>query len=160
TILQVAWGVVLGWATGTGDVVMLQTVSGRGSEVTDTVGLFIDTVPVRVRPGPGARVGELLDRVRDEQAALTDLTPVGLARITRAAGHAQLADTLLVVENYPVDGAALAGPDDVEVGPVAAEDGTHYPLCVVAAGTDGLDVHVAHHLDEAEGRAWADRLGR
>ncbi|HEY2195436.1 MAG TPA: condensation domain-containing protein, partial [Actinomycetospora sp.] len=162
TILQVAWGVVLGWATGTGDVVMLQTVSGRGGavDVTGTVGLFIDTVPVRVRPAPATRLGDLLEQVRDEQAALTDLTHVGLAPITRTTGLAQLADTLLVVENYPVDGAALTGPDDVAVGPVEAEDGTHYPLCVVAAGTEGLDVHVAHHLDGAEGRAWADRLAR
>ncbi|NMO90448.1 non-ribosomal peptide synthetase [Actinomycetospora sp. TBRC 11914] len=160
TLLQVAWGIVLGWATGTGDVVLLQTVSGRGGEDTGTVGLFIDTVPVRVRPAPSTRVGTLLEQVRDEQAALADRTHVGLARITRAAGHTQLADTLLVVENYPVDGAALAGPAGIGVGRVAAEDGTHYPLCVVAAGTDGLDVHVAHHLDDAEGAAWAARLAR
>ncbi|MFC5065123.1 non-ribosomal peptide synthetase [Actinomycetospora atypica] len=163
TLLQVAWALVLGWTTGTEDVVMLQTVSGRGgsADVAGTVGLFINTVPVRVRPVAASTVGDLLERVRDEQAALTDVAHVGLSTIQRAAGTGpDLADTLLVVENYPVDGTAPAGPPGITVGPIEADDGTHYPLCVVAAGRDGLDVHLAHHLPDDAAQAWAGRLAR
>ncbi|MDL5159536.1 non-ribosomal peptide synthetase [Actinomycetospora termitidis] len=157
TVLQVAWGVLLGWATGSDDVVLLQTVSGRDSQDGGTVGLFIDTVPVRVQPRAGTTVGALLGAVRDEQAALTGAEHVGLAAIQRAVGLPELADTLLVVENYPVDAATLPAPEGVEVGPIAADDGTHYPVCVVGTGEG---VHLAHHLGEDEGRTWAARLGR
>ncbi|MEJ2866570.1 amino acid adenylation domain-containing protein [Actinomycetospora sp. OC33-EN08] len=157
TVLQTAWGVLLGWATGSDDVVLLQTVSGRGPEDGDTVGLFIDTVPVRVRPRAGTTVRALLGEVRDAQAALTGAEHVGLAAIQRAAGLPELGDTLLVVENYPVDAAALPAPQGVEVGPIAADDGTHYPVCVVGTGEG---VHLAHHLGQDEGRTWVQRLGR
>ncbi|MGW0180939.1 amino acid adenylation domain-containing protein, partial [Nocardia sp. NPDC003345] len=52
TVLQVAWAILLGRLTGRDDVVFGATVSGRPPElsgVESMVGLFINTIPVRVR---------------------------------------------------------------------------------------------------------------
>ncbi|WP_344407645.1 condensation domain-containing protein, partial [Dactylosporangium fulvum] len=53
TVVQGAWALVLAELTGRDDVVFGTTVSGRPATlpgVEDMVGLFINTVPVRVRP--------------------------------------------------------------------------------------------------------------
>jgi non-ribosomal peptide synthetase component F/aryl carrier-like protein len=180
TVLQAAWGVLVGRAAGSLDAVFGQTVSGRGSgDAQDTVGLFINTVPVRVTERPAETLAGLLTRVGAEQAALLDVTHVGLAAIQRAIGVDDLVDTLLVVENYPVDHAAVRerGPAGVTVEQVTGRDATHYPLVLVAAlGDGGADVdgpaplrsaspslHLAHRpdvLDDHAAAAWAGRLAR
>ena len=56
TMVQVAWGIVLGALTGRSDVVFGGTVSGRPPEIPgieSMVGLFINTIPVRVTLDPG-----------------------------------------------------------------------------------------------------------
>ena len=59
TVLQVAWGLLLGRLTGRDDVVFGVTVAGRPPEIAgieSMVGLFINTLPLRVQlpPGTGA----------------------------------------------------------------------------------------------------------
>ena len=55
-MLQGAWGVLLGYLTGRADVVFGMPVAGRPPElpgVATMVGLFLNTLPVRVRTTPG-----------------------------------------------------------------------------------------------------------
>ncbi|MGO4429029.1 condensation domain-containing protein, partial [Streptomyces sp. MCAF7] len=109
-VVQGAWAIVLGWLTGRDDVVFGVTVSGRPPEIDgiDTmVGLFINTVPARVRLRPDETFPELLTRVQDEQARLLDHHHIGLTDIQRRIGTGRLFDTLLVYENYPHDPDAL-----------------------------------------------------
>ncbi len=57
TLMQMAWALVLSRLIDTHDVVFGVTVSGRPPELTGVetmVGLFINTVPLRVRSGPGS----------------------------------------------------------------------------------------------------------
>ncbi|WP_157108583.1 condensation domain-containing protein, partial [Aldersonia kunmingensis] len=135
TMVQAAWAVVLGRMTGQSDVVFGATVSGRPAEVAGVesmVGLFINTIPVRVRIDSGAAVSELLGRLQSEQADLLEHHYIGLTDIHQAAGLAALFNTLFVFESYPVDRAALseAGSalDGMQVTAVEMLDGSHYPL--------------------------------
>ncbi|WP_231626552.1 condensation domain-containing protein, partial [Streptomyces apocyni] len=71
TLVQGAWAMVLGALTGRDDVVFGTTVSGRPPEVAGiegTVGLFINTLPVRVRLNPHTTVGHLLAQLQDQQS--------------------------------------------------------------------------------------------
>ncbi|GAA4956487.1 non-ribosomal peptide synthetase DhbF [Streptomonospora halophila] len=132
TVLQAAWGLVLGHLLDSRDVVFGTAVSGRPHELPgaqEAVGLFVNTVPVRVRLDPAESAAALLDRLRGEQAALLDHAHVGLAEIQRAAGVPELFDTLMVVENYPVEGTDPA--EDVpglRARVLGSTDATHYPL--------------------------------
>ncbi|MDA0567790.1 amino acid adenylation domain-containing protein [Streptomonospora sp. S1-112] len=132
TVMQAAWGLLLGHLTDRRDVVFGTAVSGRPADLPGAeamVGLLINTVPVRVRAHPGESTAELLRRLRDEQARLLDHTHLGLAEIQRAAGAGELFDTLMVVENYPVEGAdPTAGVPGLRARVLAAADATHYPL--------------------------------
>ncbi|MBH0778022.1 amino acid adenylation domain-containing protein [Nocardia bovistercoris] len=134
TALQVAWALLLTVLTGRSDVVFGNTVSHRPPQIPEIermVGLFINTLPVRVRLDPNESVGELLVRVQAEQAAMLDYRHVGLAELQRATGVAEMFDTVTVLESYPIDREGLAGTLDdagLEVVDVEAQDATPYPL--------------------------------
>ena len=73
------------------------------------LGLFINTIPVRVRLDPAATAGQLWARVQDQQSDLLAYHYLGLAQIQRAAGPGAVFDTLVVYENYPRDPVGLSG---------------------------------------------------
>ncbi|GAQ54818.1 non-ribosomal peptide synthetase [Streptomyces acidiscabies] len=133
TLVQSAWGLLLGRLTGRDDVVFGTAVSGRPPElpgVESMVGLFINTVPTRVRLRPADSPARLLREVRDTYATLLDHHHLGLADIQRAAGVHELFDTLLVFENYPAD-LATSG-EGLRLAGSSGRDATHYPVTLVA----------------------------
>ena len=165
TVVQAAWGLVLGTLTARRDVVFGATVSGRPADlpgVESMVGLFINTLPVRVSPRPGESLGTLLQRLQREQAALLPYQYVGLAEIQARAGAGELFDTMLAFESYPTDGDVLrAGPDGPGIAEVTGSDATHYPLTLVSAPGPELLFRLDHRADcftPAEARSIADRL--
>src|SRR6266404_2422172 len=70
TMVEAAWGLLLGRYSGQEDVVFGGVRACRNSSfpgAKSVVGLLINTVPVRVRINPGATVGEWLQSFRREQ---------------------------------------------------------------------------------------------
>ncbi|ORA11402.1 non-ribosomal peptide synthetase, partial [Mycobacterium arosiense] len=57
---------------------------------------------------------------------------LALNDIHRITGHDQLFDTLFVLENYPVDTAALASERKLTITEFAGRESNHYPLTVQA----------------------------
>lgn len=103
------WALVLGELTGSDDVVFGSVVSGRPPEIPGIetmVGLFINTVPVRVRLDRSAPLTDQLARLQDEQSELLDHQHLRLGELQRLVGHGDLFDTALTVENYPGGGSA------------------------------------------------------
>ncbi|WP_233530075.1 non-ribosomal peptide synthase/polyketide synthase [Antrihabitans stalagmiti] len=142
TLVQASWGIVLARMLGRDDVVFGATVSGRPADlpgVESIVGLFINTLPVRIALDEDETIADLLVRVQSEQAALLDHHHLGLSDIQRIAGDAADFDTLTVFESYPVDAATVAAAgaiDGVRVVGVSGRDETHYPFTLtIVAGT-------------------------
>ncbi|MFI9820561.1 amino acid adenylation domain-containing protein [Streptomyces sp. NPDC052013] len=169
TVVQAAWGLLLGRLTGRDDVVFGTTVSGRDSEVDgidSMVGLFINTLPTRLRWSPGEGLGELLVRLQEEQARLLDHQHLSLAEIQRVAGHAgrgELFDTLVVFENYPAEAGTSDASGSIRITGGTFHDAVHYPLALVIKPGARLDIRLKHHaerLDETVVRALGDRLTR
>ncbi|MGW0537132.1 amino acid adenylation domain-containing protein [Streptomyces sp. NPDC003032] len=137
TVVQGAWALVLARLAGRTDVVFGATVAGRPAElpgVESMVGLFINTLPVRVRLDGGQSVDQMLTRLQERQSALIAHQHVGLAEVQKLAGAAAVFDTLVLYENYPLPPAGPApGPDTVSLSPAgASRDASHYPLTLVA----------------------------
>ncbi|MFD4948619.1 amino acid adenylation domain-containing protein, partial [Streptomyces sp. NPDC058409] len=162
SLVQGAWGILLGRLTGLDDVVFGTTVSGRPPElpgVGTMVGLFINTLPVRVRLDPAQPVVDALARLQDEQARLMPHQHLGLAEIQKTVGRAELFDTVVVFENYPVDPAASAGLGaDVEVTDVAGHDATHYPLSLMVLPGQELSLRLDYREDAFDQEA-VEQLG-
>ena len=111
TYIQGAWAVLLGRLTGRDDVVFGVTVAGRPPEIAgieSMVGLFINTLPLRIKLSPDQPLVVLLSQLQDSQSRLMAHQHLGLAEIQGLVGLGELFDTLVVFENYPVDQAALA----------------------------------------------------
>jgi amino acid adenylation domain-containing protein/non-ribosomal peptide synthase protein (TIGR01720 family) len=163
TVVQGAWGVLLGALTGSADVVFGATVSGRPPELPgiDTmVGLFINTVPVRLRIDPAQPLGELLRGLQDAQGEVLDHHHLGLASIQRAAGVGELFDTITVFENYPLGDGLPRVVDDVEVADVAIRDASHYPLSLTARPGERLRLDLEFAPDRIEEDTARTVLGR
>ncbi|MBK3618672.1 amino acid adenylation domain-containing protein, partial [Streptomyces sp. MBT98] len=148
TLTQTVWGLVLSAHTGRRDVVFGTVVSGRPAEVpgvTDMIGLFVNTVPVRVAVRPEETLAALAARVQDEFAALLPHHHLGLAAIQRAAGHGVLFDTLTALENYPADGLpALAEATGLGLAEIRGRDATHYPLTFAAVPGERLTLRLTY----------------
>ncbi|MFC9964186.1 amino acid adenylation domain-containing protein [Nocardia ignorata] len=134
TTVEVAWALLLTALTGRSDVVFGNTVSHRPPQllgVEHMVGLFINTLPVRVRLDPHESVGDLLIRVQSEQAAMLEHRHIGLAELQRATGIADMFDTVTVLESYPLDREGLARDLDaagLRLIDLDAQDATPFPL--------------------------------
>ncbi|WKX69503.1 condensation domain-containing protein [Streptomyces sp. XD-27] len=140
TLLQGVWAMVLRELTGRTDVVFGSVVSGRPPEISGIetmVGLFINTVPVRVRLDPDLPLTEALGRLQDEQALLLDHQQLRLGDVQRIAGAGDLFDTVLTVENYPGGEAAPPSYDGIRVAQVSGQDAAHYPLRLIAGLVGG-----------------------
>ncbi|MFI7185664.1 amino acid adenylation domain-containing protein [Streptomyces anthocyanicus] len=147
TVIQGCWGLVLSHLTGRDDVVFGVTVSGRPPELpgVDTmVGLFMNTLPLRVRLRPAETLTGFLRRLQGEQARLIDHQWVGLAEIQRWAGSGELFDTAMVFENYPLNSSrgrppgAAPDADLPTVLGVRSKDQMHYPLGLLALPRETL----------------------
>ncbi|MEU9347336.1 non-ribosomal peptide synthase/polyketide synthase [Streptomyces sp. NPDC048278] len=147
TLVQAAWGVLLGRLTGRDDVVFGATVAGRSPELPGSeamIGLFINTIPVRVRIRPEESTAALLERLQDEQSRLIAHQHLGLADIQRTAGLGELFDTLVVFESYPVADPDEETGENAGVAPRATvrehADSTHYPLAWAVEPAERLRV--------------------
>ncbi|MFF8919566.1 condensation domain-containing protein, partial [Streptomyces sp. NPDC015032] len=169
TLVQGTWAVLLASLTGRQDVLFGTTVSGRPPSlpgVDSMVGLFINTLPVRVRCSPTETLAELLTGLQGRQAALLDHHHHGLTDIQQSIGLPDLFDTLVVYESYPVDRTGIseantaAGIAVTGIRPLAA---AHYPLTLLAAAEPHLRLALQYQrnlYDRESVVAIADRLVR
>ncbi|MBG6094018.1 amino acid adenylation domain-containing protein, partial [Actinomadura viridis] len=166
TVIQGAWGLVLATQVGRDDVVFGATVAGRPADlpgVERMLGLFANTVPVRVRLDPARPFGEMLAELQARRLDLMAHQHLGLAEIQRAAGPGAGFDTLMAYQNYPRGTAAPPGPHDLRVTGAEGEDASHYPLTLLAASADTLDLRLEYRpdvFDEAAATALLRRLVR
>ncbi|MCB5168283.1 amino acid adenylation domain-containing protein [Streptomyces bambusae] len=170
TLVQGAWALLLGQLAGRGDVVFGATVSGRPPAVTDIdsiVGMFINTLPVRVEYGPGDTLAEVLTRLQSRQAGLLDHHYYGLTEIQQSVGLKSLFDTLVVFESYPVDEEGISAASDAADGitftGLRAATGTNYPVTLMAAAAPHLQLILQYTqgvFGEDSVQALGDRLLR
>lgn len=143
SLVQLAWAVILSSLTDRADITFGVTVSGRPSDlagVESMVGLFVNTVPLRVRLDPRAAVGTQCRALQDDAAALRDHSYLGHAELRTLGGVGEMFDTLLVYENFPPGAIAGSGPlqaNGATFTPVALQSLAHFPVTIAAHLTDG-----------------------
>ncbi|HSX61727.1 MAG TPA: amino acid adenylation domain-containing protein, partial [Tahibacter sp.] len=148
TVMQGAWAALLATLTGRDDVVFGAPVSGRFGAlagIADHIGLFSNTVPVRLRLTPHEPLLRQLERLQAQQIALLEHDGLGLAEIQRLAHTNPLFDTLLVSENYP-DDASLHARDyaGARLAGLRNRGYTHYPLTVLVLPGETLQLIVEY----------------
>ena len=139
TLIQGAWTLLLHRYSGETDIVCGTTVSGRSiSElmgVESMVGLFINTLPLRVEVNPEAELLSWLQdiqlkQIEQEEYAYTPLFEV--QQWSDVPGGISLFDSILVFENYPVDELEkFKQKSSIAIGKVSNFEQTNYPLMLL-----------------------------
>ena len=160
TVVHGCWAVALGADLGRRDVVFGSALSRRRPELDGydaMVGLFINTVPVAVRPDPGTSLADLFAQVAADQRLAEPHADLGLGEIQQAVG-ATLFDSVLAYENYPLDTGDLS-VGGLSVERVQGRDATHYPLAVVVVPGTGIRFdHDPRQLPTARATALVERF--
>jgi amino acid adenylation domain-containing protein len=130
TIVQSAWGILLQRYNNTNDVVFGAVVSGRPHEVKgieNMVGLFINTLPVRIKCSGNESFARLVNRVQQFAVESERFSYYPLAEIQANTGlKSSLVDHIVVFENYPVEEGLGANEIGFAVGDSEAYEQTNY----------------------------------
>ncbi len=106
-LFQAAWGLLLQKYNNTDDVVFAAVVSGRPSElpgVESIIGLFMNTLPVRVKTQPGQTFRELMVKLKESVALVNKYDYVPLVDIqANSKLKRELLNHVVIFENYPLD---------------------------------------------------------
>jgi amino acid adenylation domain-containing protein len=158
TLVQGAWALLLSRYSGQEDVVFGATVSGRPADlagVESMVGLFINTLPIRVQVSPQAF---LFDWLQQLQAQLLELRQYEYSSLVEVQGWSDvprglpLFESIVVFENYPVDASLQKQGGSLEFRKVRALERTNYPLTLVAGPGAQLSLQLSydcHRFDAA-----------
>ncbi|MFB9928734.1 condensation domain-containing protein, partial [Amycolatopsis halotolerans] len=166
TVCRGAWGILLARLTGRSDVVFGTTSADRPAGLpgaADMVGLFITTLPTRIRAAPAATAPELFADLQRTQAELLPHQHLGLPEIQRLAGRRDLFDTLVVFQNYPLDEDGLAAGSGLRIRSLAGQTSTHYPLSLTVFPGKRLRLQAKYrtdHFTETEAETLLARWAR
>jgi amino acid adenylation domain-containing protein/non-ribosomal peptide synthase protein (TIGR01720 family) len=138
TLVQAAWALVLSRYSGQVDVVFGNVVAGRPPELAGVermIGLFINTLPVRVQVNDDEEVGAWLKQLQEQQIAQQSYEYSSLVQVQgwcEIPREHELFESLLVFENYPVQVAlAERKSQSLEVEAVQVVEQTNYPLTIL-----------------------------
>ena len=150
TLLQGLWAIQLMYMTGKQQVVFGSPVSGRSHEpsgishisheLSQQVGLFSNTLPVVVKIAPQTSLIEQLRQLQQQQVELFEHEHIGLGDIQTLAGGQSLFDTLLVVENYPLEPSLFSAQQGLQLKSVENRGYTHYPLTLLVLPGEQLRI--------------------
>ncbi len=150
TVMQAAWGILLSHYLNQDDVVFGATVSGRPpqlSGVENMVGMFINTLPVRVNLSKEQTILELLQELQKQAATTRDVEYTPLVEIQRwldLPRDLPLFETIVVFENYPVDSAMQRVQASIRFSDFHSFEKSNYPLSLIVAFKNVLSLRVAY----------------
>nr|WP_175429283.1 non-ribosomal peptide synthetase [Lysobacter enzymogenes] len=169
TAILAAWGLLQSKYSAEEEVLFGYTTSGRPPEldgIERMVGLFINSLPLRLRIDPAQTLSAWLRQVQSMQLDHGDHGFLPLAAIQRACGARAgqaLFNALVVVENFPLD-RSLPSMDGEQLRVLDARgvERSDFPLNLIVYPGPRLTVKLAYQsrqFGDAAARAMLDRLG-
>ncbi|MBW4428107.1 MAG: amino acid adenylation domain-containing protein [Nostoc desertorum CM1-VF14] len=136
-LVQGAWGLLLSRYSGESDIVFGATVSGRPSSLPDVdkrVGLFINTLPIRLKISEQAELIPWLQELQSQQIEQEQYAYYSLAEIQKNSDilpGSPLFESILIFENYPIDSSAATADKTLKIVNFRCLERTNYPLTLV-----------------------------
>jgi amino acid adenylation domain-containing protein len=153
TMLHAAWALVLQRYSGEADVTFGCTSSARPAElphVDKMVGLFTNTLPVRVTVPADGDLGSWLRDIQAKYTAVRRYEYSPLAQIRQWAdvpGAQSLFQSLVVFDNYPLTVAAGEVAPGLTFSPVSAVEKTSEPLVLTVTPDPELTIRLRFHRE-------------
>ncbi|WP_442949189.1 amino acid adenylation domain-containing protein [Nostoc sp.] len=163
TLVQGAWALLLSRYSGEEDVVFGATTSGRPSTLAKAesmVGLFINTLPVRVKVSPKEFLLPWLKQIQTQQIETRQYEYSPLLKVqgwSEVPRSLPLFESIVVFENYPVDASLRKLDINLEIKSFSAFERTNYPLTLSVNPGKELLLQITSDGDE---RFDADTINR
>lgn len=107
TVIQAAWGILIQKYCNVNDIVFGAVVSGRNKEIEgieSIVGLFINTIPVRIKTNHCMLFSELLKQMQSDLINSENFSYYSLNKIQKLIkDEGDIFDSIITFENYPLD---------------------------------------------------------
>jgi amino acid adenylation domain-containing protein/FkbH-like protein len=135
-VLRVAWYLCTCKLTGSDRFTTLHTVSGRPADlpgVSEMVGMFINAIvqPISISD---QSILEFLRQHHQLFAESITWQHVSMSKVAKSVGvQSELADSLVVIENYPEMGderATLEAAMGLKFKPLSSDESTNYPVTI------------------------------
>jgi amino acid adenylation domain-containing protein len=150
TLVQGAWALLLSRYSRESEVLFGTTVSGRSADIPGIermVGLFINTLPLRVRVAPDAVLSEWLRALLERNSELRQFEQTPLVQIQSWSdvprGQA-LFESLIVFDNHPLD-ESLEKATGLTIQGVTLQGQTNYPLTLNVLPGKELTLSLWYH---------------
>ncbi|WLI15283.1 MULTISPECIES: non-ribosomal peptide synthase/polyketide synthase [Pseudomonas] len=156
TFFQGVWSLLLSRYSSQRDVLFGVTVAGRPAElagVAEMIGLFINTLPLRVSVDPEASLGQWLSALQRLNVDMRDFEHTPLTDIQGWSDFPRgetLFDSILVFENAPIDEQILEGGFQFSLEGMDHSVHTHYGLTVVILPGEQLGIRVSYDRERFE----------
>lgn len=158
TLVQGAWAILLSRYSGQEDVVFGAAVSGRPTDlagIESMIGLFINTLPVRVRVVPEESLLPWLQEIQTQQVEARQYEYSPLVQVqgwSDVPPGLPLFESILVFENYPTRTAMQEWSRSLEIRRRRFVSSTNYPLTIIPMPGPTLALQIGyqcHRFDAA-----------
>ncbi len=152
TLFYTAWGIFLQRYSNTDDVVFGTTVSGRNASIRgieDMVGLFINTVPLRVKAQPEENLSDLIkgiDYILKERTPYENIPLVDIKSFTSIDPQESLFETIVVVENYPLGQRLKDSP--LNIDSYSMVESTNFDLTLAVEMNDQIKLQMVYNIQK------------
>ncbi|BAY99584.1 amino acid adenylation domain protein [Tolypothrix tenuis PCC 7101] len=160
TLVQGAWAILLSRYSGEEDVVFGATSAGRPPALVGSdamVGLFINTLPVRVQVSGDELLIPWLQKLQAQQVEAQQYEYSPLVQVqgwSEVPRDLPLFESILVFENYPVDASLKAWATEMQIHNVRSVETTNYPITIKAGVGTELALEI---VSDGETPSIADR---
>ncbi len=149
-VLQGAWSLVMSAYSGERDIVIGNVVSGRPTElegVETMMGLFINSLPVRVAIAREKRLLPWLNQLQREQLAREKFSFSPLVSIlgwSDIPSGNRLFESIIIIDNYPAEKALAKAYDDLSLEELNSYEHTNFPLTVSVQPDDEIKMSITY----------------
>ncbi|MEO1376872.1 MAG: condensation domain-containing protein [Cyanobacteria bacterium J06635_10] len=150
TLIQGAFAILLSRYCNQDDIVFGATSSGRPATLTGSesmVGLFINTLPVRVQVDPQASLINWLQQLQTQQVEALQYEYSPLLEIqswSEIPRGSTLFEHILVFENYPVDASLLQSQAGLKIEKANSLEWTSFPLTMLVSAANELNFKIKY----------------
>jgi nonribosomal peptide synthetase protein BlmV len=152
TILYGGWALSLAALTGADDVTFGVTLAGRSPDVPgalDAIGMFINTLPLRLRIPSDGSLAQWLQQVQRDRSDLTRVEHTPLSLLGSWIGGADAArrrlfDTIAVIENFPVLVPVGRASARLRVSDISSDIDEGYPVVFEARPGPPVELRIRY----------------
>ncbi|HEU5227602.1 MAG TPA: amino acid adenylation domain-containing protein, partial [Ktedonobacteraceae bacterium] len=165
TLIQGAWALLLSHYSGEDDILFGAVVSGRPVELTDAaemVGLFINTLPVRVQIPANTRLLSWLQALQLEliEARRYEYSPLSqVQKWSDVPRGLPLFQSILAFENYPFASSQSEANGGLEVHDLQILEQVDYPLTMAVMPARELLLRISYDRQQFDSATITRMLG-